>query len=324
MAFNKLVLIPFLAIGLYFLKKYMNGGICTSDARLDGKTIIVTGANAGIGKETVRDLARRGGHVIMGCRSQYRCNAAANEIRQENSKADLVLMTLDLSSFKSIREFVTEFKQKEKNLHILINNAGVMWTPYQKTEDGFEMQFGVNHLGHFMLTTLLLDVIKASKPSRIINVSSLAHNGGTMDFDTISDPGEENYSKNSAYGSSKLANILYTRELAKRLKGTGVSVATLHPGVVDSELMRYVSYADHPIIRAIFWPVRSIFMKTTVQGSQTTLCCALNDDIPKLSGKYFSDCAVKEPSAAAQNDEDAKKLWDLSMKWTGLEKEAKI
>ncbi|CAH1791846.1 unnamed protein product, partial [Owenia fusiformis] len=136
--------------------------------------------------------------------------------------------------------------------------------------------------------------------------------------------GEENYSRVYAYQNSKLANVLYTKELAKRLKGTGVTAVSLHPGVVATELLRYAPYVNNPIVQTILWPIGYIMVKTSAQGAQTTICCALQDDIPNLSGSYFSDCAVKETSVAAQNDGDAKKLWDLSLKWTGLEKEVKM
>ncbi|XP_078000730.1 retinol dehydrogenase 13-like [Glandiceps talaboti] len=300
--------------GLFYLRKYFRGGVSTSTARLDGKTVIVTGANTGIGKETARDLAKRGARVILACRDQERANAALEEIKKSTDNKNVVVKMLDLASLQSVRKFAKEINQEESRLDILINNAGVMWCPYMKTQDGFEMQLGVNHLGHFLLTNLLLDLLKKSTPSRIVNVSSIAHEPGKINFDDINS--EKEYSKSAAYGQSKLANILFTRELSKKLQGTGVTVNALHPGVIQTELGRHLNKYIRYAMSVLLAPV---FLKTPVDGAQTSIHCAVEEDLKDVSGLYFSDCIPKEPQPQAQDDEVAKKLWDLSAKMVGLE-----
>ena len=223
---------------LWMIRKWAAGGMCHSKAKLDGKTVIITGANTGIGKETAIDLAKRNARVILACRSQEKGKKAEVDVRRESGNNDVHFRQLDLSSFTSIRKFAKEVLVEESRVDILINNAAVMLCPYMKTEDGFETQFGVNHLGHFLLTNLLLDKIKQAPEGRIVNVSSLAHTMcGPIDLDTINS--EEKYSPFGAYNRSKLANVLFTKELAKRLEETNVTTNSLHPGGVDTELQRH-------------------------------------------------------------------------------------
>lgn len=217
---------------------FVRGTPCRSRQRMDGKTVIVTGANTGIGKLTAQELARRGARVVMACRDVARGEAALSEVRERSGSENVVLKRLDLSSCASIRQFSEEVLQEEAAIHVLLCNAGVMITPtFQRTADGFEQQFGVNHLGHFLLTNLLLDRIKASAPSRIVVVSSSANYFGSLDFDDMMF--EKGYNKYKAYARSKLANVMFGRELAKRLEGTGVSVYSLHPGSIRTELQRH-------------------------------------------------------------------------------------
>jgi len=309
------IAIVLIAVGLYFLKQYCGGGVCHSKARLDGKTVVITGGNTGIGKETAIDLAKRGAKVIIACRSKERGENAVKDIRKESGNEQVYTRLLDLASYASIRKFADGIISSEPKLDILINNAAVMMCPFWKTEDGHEMQFGVNHLGHFLLTNLLLELIKKSAPSRIINVSSMAHRWpSTIDFDQINN--ETAYSPYYAYGTSKLANVLFSRELHQRLKDTSVSVFSLHPGAVNTELARHI-IGD--IGEFLATPVRLILFKTPQQGAQTSICCAVDDDVLKLSGEYFSDCAMKPSSPAGNNMELARKLWDYSMKVTHLQ-----
>ena len=212
-------------------------GVCKSKRRMDGKTVIITGANTGIGKETALDLANRGARVIVACRDEKKATIAVDDIKKKTKNQNVIFKKLDLASLASVRQFSEEILQEEEHIDVLINNAGVMYPPYTLTEDGFELQFGVNHLGHFLLTNLLLDRIKQSTPSRIVNVSSLAHSYGYLDFDDMMWTKE--YKRTPAYGRSKLANIMFTRELAKRLEGTGVTTYSLHPGSVNTELQRH-------------------------------------------------------------------------------------
>lgn len=207
------------------------------------------------------------------------------------------------------------FLAEENRLDILINNAGIMMVPKSLTKDNFEAHIGVNHLAHFLLTMLLLDTIKKSAPARIVNVSSEAHMVGTIKKDDFMS--ERSYNRIGAYGQSKLANILFTRELAKRLEGSGVTVNSLHPGVVNTELTRYVP--GHQVLSFI-WP---FLTKTPKSGAQTTLTCALDPSLANVTGKYFANCQIKQETRAARNDETAKWLWDTSLRLTGLDEDKK-
>ncbi|KAL6462877.1 hypothetical protein MHYP_G00292990 [Metynnis hypsauchen] len=286
-------------------------GAWSSTVRLDGKTVIITGSNTGIGKETARDLAKRGARVILACRDLEKAEAARKELVEDSGNPDIVVKKLDLSDTKSVKEFAEVINTEEKQLNILINNAGIMMCPYSKTVDGFEMQFGVNHLGHFLLTYLLLDLIKISTPARIVNVASVAHTWGSIRLDDINS--EKSYVPRRAYGQSKLANILFTRSLAKRLQGTGVTVYSLHPGVVRSDLWRNLS---KPIQIAV--KIFSLFTKTTVQGAQTSIYCAVEQQLEGESGGYYSGCAPARCSREASDDEMAQKLWELSCQMLGI------
>ncbi|XP_041041158.1 retinol dehydrogenase 12-like isoform X1 [Carcharodon carcharias] len=276
-----------------------------SESRLDGKTVLITGANTGIGKETARDLARRGALVIMSCRDVEKGEAAAKEIIEETGNSQLVVKKLDLADTKSIREFAQQVNEEYQQLNILINNAGVMMCPYYKTVGGFELQFGVNHLGHFLLTYLLIDLIKKSAPSRIINVSSKAHKMGSIQFDDLNS--EKSYNSVKAYAQSKLANIMFTMELARKLEGTDVLVFTLHPGVVRTQLARYLN----PAVRFGLAMLRP-FTKSPTSGAETTVYCAVAQGLEKETGQYFSNCERATCSSSAHDDEKAKKLWQVS------------
>ncbi|XP_010884226.2 retinol dehydrogenase 12-like isoform X1 [Esox lucius] len=277
----------------------------SSDVRLDDKTVVITGANTGIGKETALDLAKRGARVIMACRDMEKAEGALKEVIDGSGNQNVVIKKLDLSDTKSVREFAETINKEEPRLNILINNAGVMVCPYGKTVDGFEMQIGVNHMGHFLLTHLLIDLIKSSTPARIINVSSMAHSWGTINLDDINS--EKGYDKIKAYNQSKLANILFTRSLAKRLQGTGVTAYSLHPGVVQTDLWRHVNGAQ-----AAFMKMISPFTKTSAKGAQTSIYCAVAPELETESGGYYSDCAPASCSRAASDDDMAQKLWELS------------
>eukprot|EP00058_Branchiostoma_floridae_P014549 XP_002600037.1 hypothetical protein BRAFLDRAFT_221193 [Branchiostoma floridae] len=295
--------------------------ICRSEAKLDGKTVIVTGSNTGIGKVTAKDLARRGARVIMACRDMTKAEAAASEIRNETGNENVVVEKLDLASLASVREFATKINQQEGQLDILINNAGSMYCPPWKTADGFEMQFGTNHLGHFLLTNLLLDKIKASAPSRIVVVSSIAHESGRMYFDDLNLT--NNYGPNRAYCQSKLANVLFANELARRLEGTDVIVSSLHPGVIETELQRNMAEGCgcvYTCCKCCFWCMVRSFGKNQWEGAQTTIYCAVDENIEK-SGLYYSDCRPKRAARQARDEAAAKRLWDLSEEMVGLKKD---
>ena len=272
---------------LYAGKTYFQGSRCHSTKSLKGKTVVITGANTGIGKETAVDLATRGARVVIGCRNLEKGKAALKEIQGRSGSTNVFLEELDLASLDSVRKFADNILNSEPRLDILVNNAGVLACPYQKTEDGFEMQFGVNHLGHFLLTILLLDLLKRSAPSRIINVSSLAHKFafGGINFDDIHF--ERNYFNYGAYNHSKLANLLFTSELSKRLEGTHVTANALHPGAVSTDLQRH-SFISNALVS----PLRWYFFKTAEQGAQTTIYCAVSEEMEGVSGKYLAECVA--------------------------------
>ncbi|XP_039992769.1 retinol dehydrogenase 12 [Xiphias gladius] len=293
------------------IRKYAAGGVCKSAAGLDGKTVLITGANTGIGKETARDLAMRGARVIMACRDVEKGEAAAATIRAACPKAQVEVRELDLADTCSVRAFAKKFLRDITNLHILINNAGVMMCPYTKTIDGFEMHIGVNHLGHFLLTSLLIGLLKRSAPARVVVVSSLAHNFGWVRFHDLHSQGS--YNSGLAYCQSKLANVLFARELARRLRGTNVTVNSVHPGTVNSDLTR------HSTLMAVFMTVFSVFVKTPWEGAQTSIYCAVAEELHSVSGKHFSDCAPAFVAPQGRSEETARRLWDVSCELLGIE-----
>ncbi|MCJ8731047.1 hypothetical protein PDJAM_G00191480 [Pangasius djambal] len=293
------------------IRKYAAGGVCVSTARLDGKTALITGANTGIGKETALDLAARGARVILACRDVKKGEEAAAEIRSRVGGAQVEVRELDLADTYSIRAFAQRFLREVSHLHILINNAGVMMCPYMKTADGFEMHLGVNHLGHFLLTYLLIGVLKRSAPSRIVVVSSLAHYFGWIRFHDLHSQGS--YNSGLAYCQSKLANVLFTRELARKLTGLDVTVNSVHPGTVMSDLVR------HSTVMSLMFAVFSVFLKTPQEGAQTSTYCAVAEELHSITGKHFSDCAPASVAPQGRCDETARRLWDVSCDLLGIE-----
>ncbi|XP_070685705.1 dehydrogenase/reductase SDR family member 13-like isoform X2 [Pempheris klunzingeri] len=299
------------AVCLYVLVYYgmFRGASCSSPVRLEGKTAIVTGSNTGIGKATALDLAKRGARVILACRNKERAEAAALDIRTESGNHQVLFMQLDLASFASVRSFAETFLKSEPRLDILINNAGVMG-PGQ-TEDGFGMAFGVNHLGHFLLTSLLLERLQRCGPSRVVTVSGLLHRFGHIHFPLLASrkdlvSGQSAWQDFRAYCGSKLCNVLFTRELADRLEGSAVSCYSLHPGVVYTDLCRSLSLWQ----QLLMLPFAKLFFLDTEGGAQTTLHCALKEGIEPLSGRYFSNCALQQVGARGRDDALAKKLWE--------------
>ncbi|XP_037037853.1 retinol dehydrogenase 13-like [Bradysia coprophila] len=292
----------------WLIRRIAQGNQFTKDVRAENKVVIVTGSSGGIGKETALDLASRGATVYMACRDMQKCEQARLQIIDKTKNSKVYARKLDLASLESVRNFVKEFLEEEERLDILINNAGVMNLPRWETEDGFEMQLGVNHLGHFLLTNLLLDTLKASAPSRIVVVASMVYSLGVIRKDDLNS--KKSYNKFTAYFQSKLANVLFAKELSKRLEGTGVTCNSLHPGVVQTELMRYQTIVSKLVI-----PFR-ICLKSPKSGAQTQLMVALDPDLEKVSGKYFENCTMEEESSVAKDDEMAKWLWNKSVEWT--------
>lgn len=282
---------------------------------MQGKVVLITGGNTGIGKQTAIGLARTGARVVFTSRSHDKGAAALAEIRQASRSEDVECMHLDLASLASVRSFVEEFKKKHSRLDVLVLNAGLMMKTRVLTADGFETTFGVNHLGHFALTGLLMDLLKASAPARVVVVSSDAHRAarGGLDFDDLQ--AAKGYSSWAAYGRSKLANLLFTRALAERLKGTGVTVNALHPGVVATE------FAGADDMGKLFgWLVRAsqIFMITPEKGAQTTVYLATSPEVEGVSGLFYARSKPKQPRRTALDDDAARRLWDVSETLTGV------
>lgn len=226
---------------------------------------------------------------------------------------------LNLADLRSVRDFSDKMKSSLNRLDLLINNAGIMAPPYGKTKDGFELQFGTNHLGPFLLTNLLLDLLKKTEGSRIVNVSSLTHKYCTMEWDDLNS--EKNYVPMKAYAQSKLANILFTRELSRRLANTSVTAYSVHPGVVRTEITRpnmngWLKYLY--FLQKLFFLVWYMFSKSAKEGAQTIIFCAIMYEALQYSGCYFSDCKVKTPSLEARREGSPEKLWTISEKMVNL------
>ncbi|KAK1132703.1 hypothetical protein K0M31_014084 [Melipona bicolor] len=252
----------------------------------------------------------------MACRDMEKCESTRLDIVMESRNKYVYCRPCDLASQKSIKDFVEQFKKEHKNLHILINNAGVMRCPKSYTQEGIEMQFGVNHIGHFLLTNLLLDVLKVSTPSRIVNISSSAHKRGKIKLDDLNS--DKNYEPGEAYAQSKLANILFTKELANKLKGTGVTVNAVHPGIVRTEIMRHMEIYQRRLGKWLVDSLTWIFIKTPRKGAQPVLFVALDPSLDNVTGDYFVNNKIAEVSNEAKNDKIAKWLWAVSEKWTHL------
>jgi len=292
---------------------------------LAGTRALVTGANSGLGFETSRALARKGAHVIMACRNIEKARAAEERIRAEVPDACLDVMKLDLASQSLIHQFTEAFIRAYGELNILFNNAGVMAIPRRETTDGFEMQFGVNHLGHFALTGLLMPALLAAPGARIVTTSSLAHLTGTMHFDDINL--ERHYARYEAYGQSKLANLLFAFELQRRLTAAGLDALSLaaHPGYSDTDLQSNSAHASGSIVERIGYAIgNSLFAQSAARGALPQLYAGTAPDV--TSGAYYGPRyflfgpPVKVRASRRANDrEAAARLWALSEEMTGVE-----
>jgi NAD(P)-dependent dehydrogenase (short-subunit alcohol dehydrogenase family) len=303
------------------------------DKDLTGQTIVVTGANSGVGLETTRQLVRQGAHVVMGCRRVEAGEAAAATMAEERGSTEV--LALDLASLDSVRSFAGSVLEKHDKLIALVNNAGVMTTENGTTKDGFELQFGTNHLGHFLLTELLLDTLKVSAPSRIVILSSVVHAGSpkdrvSLDFDDLMWR-KRTYSGTRAYAESKLANVLYAKELARRLEGTGVTAVSVHPGWVRSNLAAgMMPVWIQNVLMAPLSPL--LTMMSNRDGAQTSLHCLLDDAVPDHPGAYYSQNSIlyadkhcrpgawplRSPNPHAHDTAVAQRLVDESRALVGL------
>ena len=276
---------------------------------MDGKVVLITGGNAGVGKETAVGLAREGAHVVFTARDATRGADALSDIRARSGSETVEVMALDLSDFASIRGFSEAFLSSHDRLDVLVNNAGLVQQHRAVTSDGFEMMFGVNHLGHCLLTSLLLDRIRASAPARVVVVSSHAHKhaGGGLDFDDLQS--EQSYKPFPVYGKTKLANIYFARELARRLDPTEVTVNALHPGFVAS---RFGRDGDSGRLGELGMILGRPLAISPEKGARTSVWLASSPDVEGTTGGYFYKCKPSTPSKLAQDDEIARRLWAVS------------
>lgn len=278
--------------------------------RLQGKICMVTGATGGIGEITARELARQGAQVVIVGRNRDKCVATVNQIKQQTGNAQIEFMLADLASQSEIHQLAATFKQQYKRLDVLINNAGALFMTRQETVDGIEMTFALNHLSYFLLTHLLLDVLKSSAPARIINVASDAHQGSVIDFDDLQ--GRKKYRGFTAYGRSKLANIMFTYELARRLAGTGVTANTLHPGFVASNFATNNGWFYDKIFRQL----AKLIAISPEAGARTSVYLASSPDVEGVTGKYFVKQKAVSSSPVSYDEAAAKRLWQVSAELT--------
>jgi retinol dehydrogenase 12 len=277
---------------------------------LQGKTFVITGANTGIGKITARELAKRGAHVILACRSLDKTQPVIDELKRETGNDKIEFVALDLADLASVRRCAEELLARNIPIHGLINNAGLAGSR-GTTKDGFELTFGTNHLGHYLLTRLLLDRLKQSGPARIINVASKSHyQAKGINWDALRAKTKSRTGLNE-YAVSKLSNVLFTKELARRLEGSNVTTYALHPGVVATDVWRRVP-------GPMRWVMKK-FMVTPEEGAQTSIRCATAPELATETGRYYDrDGQERRPAKLANDEQLAKQLWTKSAEWTGL------
>ena len=281
-------------------------------APMAGRTVLITGGTGGIGRATAIGLARLGARVGITGRDPGRAQAAAAEVRSETGNSQVVAFAADLSSQAEVRRLAAEVLDAFPRLDVLVNNVGGSWATRHVTADGLERTFAVNHLAAFLLTNLLLDRLKASAPARIVSVSSGAQASGRIDFDDLQ--GERGYSEQRAYPQSKLATVMFTYELARRLEGTGVTANVLHPGVVNTGF----GAEDPGLIFKLLVPFLRPFMKTPTQGAATSIYLASSPDLGRLSGQYFVSCKPQRSSPGGYDLAAAERLWQASRVLVGL------
>jgi retinol dehydrogenase 12 len=283
------------------------------DDRMDGKVCLITGATGGIGQETAKALARKGATLVLSGRDEARTAATVAAVREAAPDARVEFLLADLSSLQSVRGLADAFLQRHSRLDVLINNAGLIIDRRKVTVDGYEATFATNHLSHFLLTHLLRDLLVKSGASRIINVSSEGHRFARSDF--LDDPQTEHhrYDGIRVYGNAKLSNILFTKGLAKRLTGTGVTANALHPGAVRTGFGHNSEGFFRHLIQAV-----SPFLLTAEKGARTSVYLAASPEVAGVSGEYFIKCRKAKPSSAARNDALVERLWQVSEQLTGV------
>lgn len=277
---------------------------------LAGKICVVTGANTGIGRATAEALAGRGARLVLACRSEDKTRPVIDEIaRHTGDDTRAQFLALDLSDLDQVRRAASELCDRVPKIDVLINNAGI-GGQRGFTRQGFELHFGVNHLGHFLFTTLLLDKLRSSAPSRVVTVSSASHYSAKqgIDYAAVRQP-TRSFTGMPEYGVSKLANVLFTSELSRRLEGTGVTTYAVHPGVIASDIWKRVPGLVRPIVKA--------FMKSNEEGARTSLYCATDPEVAGESGQYYAECKTTKPSHVARDPKAAAELWQKSEEMVG-------
>ena len=274
---------------------------------MQGKRVLMTGGNSGIGLVASMELAKLGAELVLACRDSEKTTQALTKIN-EVAQVPAVNLPVDLANLQSVRELAANFLDRYDRLDVLINNAGTFPSKQRHTDDGFEMQIGVNHLAHFLLTNLLADCLRASAPARVITVTSMLHKKGTIDFESFR--GFEKYNAQAAYNQSKLANVLFGVELAQRVEGSGVTSNVLHPGAVATDIVRDVPWLIRKIIGLIFIAPE--------KGAKTTIMLASDETLADTNGKYYNQCKLDEYAASAEDTELRDKLWQASAQAVGL------
>ncbi len=272
---------------------------------MTGRVCLITGGTGGLGKETALALARLGASVSIVARDAAKGQAVVEEIQAQTGNPQVEALRADLSSQASIRSLADEFKRRHERLHVLVNNAGGVFNPRRVTVDGLEMTFALNHLAYFLLTALLLDTLKASAPARVVSVSSEAQSNGRINFDDLQ--GEKRYSAMTAYSQSKLANILFTVELARQLAGTGVTANVVHPGAVRTNFGKSATGLFRWVVR-----LAGPFMLTPARGAETIVYLASSPEVEGMTGQYFANKKARPLPAAASDTALVRRLWDVS------------
>ena len=300
--------------GAYVLLKGQDPPYDTKE-RIAGKTVIVTGANTGLGKETAMNLASRGGKIIMGCRDMEKCMIARDDIIEKTYNKNVHCKKLDLASFKSIREFAAAVNKEEEHLEVLVNNAGVMEPPKSYTEEGIELQMGVNYFGPFLLTHLLLDLLKESAPSRVVNVVGFPTATARINFKDLNSSSK--YSPSAVYFQSKLALLMFSKKLGEKLAGSGVSTYAVYPGLAShTELDRHLQMNKWKISKVMMAPIQYTTMIPKEHAVQDIVYCAVEPSIADQTGQYWHQRKTLEPRPIL--DSHANRLWAVSEHWTDI------
>ncbi|XP_052739126.1 retinol dehydrogenase 11-like [Bicyclus anynana] len=303
-------LIIWTVVVLFSIKLFnkLSTGKCYADTVMSGKVVVVTGASGGIGFETALELARRGAKLIIACRNNEKGEKAVRRIIRRTNNKRVRFIHLDLTSLESVRKFVAALEESEAKLDVLINNAGAICTTREKTEDGILKDLQINYYGPFLLTVLLIPMLKKAAPSRVVVVSSSWHK-----FGTVENINSEKYGYIQSYANSKLYNVIFSKELARRLYGTGVDVNSLNPGQVNTSLYRSSTFLEK--IRSL---MLYSFFKTPEEGAQTSVYLAVSYECDQMTGKYFEDCQEARASYKAEDEVAAAKLWEVSQELVKL------